>query len=249
MAFRLPAGVSGPNAIGSGNVRADYYNPWVSEFIGNHIANPANPSDPGDYVALTDVGASTFFKSSAWIGDPAVPDGSLTPPPVIADIDFTNGAIDAALDPLIMAPATDGSGAPYYFSAPAPKLTAALNLTIDARVRASASPGYKYAAVVSNSYDLRVDQTRVMFSLWTAGGVTRLGANTPALKDLAAHDVSAAFDGVAGVMTISVDGVEVARRTAPNGPIAYYPTYKLYAGGAPWGGSIGGGLERLKISR
>lgn len=242
--YRLDAQVA---AIG--NVTADYYNPWIADFIGNYVVDPAAPSEPLDYEALKAAGAFAYVRD-LWFGEPDAPAGSLTPPPVIADFDFTGIPVDRAPDPVSIAPAIDKFGGGYFSTGVAPKLTAALSLKIDARLKLpSAAAGYRYAAAASSSYDLRVDRDRILFSVWTASGVTRLSGSAPLLLDLAAHDLSAAFDGAAGVMTISVDGVEIARRAAPTGPIAYFPSYRLYVGGAPWGGSFAGGVQSLKVSR
>ena len=244
MAYRLESVVGA-----SGNVKPDYGNPWVPEFIGNYIANPASPAEPADFEALTSSGANAIVDD-LWLGDPNAAAASLTPAPVVADFDFTGPLVDRAPNPVQIRPATDKFGAGYFSTDVSPKLTAALRLRIVARCKLpSAAAGRRYVAAVSNSYDLRVDRDRVVFSVWTASGVTRLDASAPAMLDLTAHDLTAAFDGAAGVMTIAVDGIEIARRAAPSGPIAYFPSYRLYAGGAPWGGSFDGGVETLKITR
>lgn len=243
-AYRLQKGVAS-----NGDIKPDYFNPWTADFVGNYITNPARTALPLDYDAIGHSGACAFVKD-IWLGDPNVLTGSLTPPSVIADFDFTGLLVDRAPNPVQIAPATDRFGSGYYSTGVAPKLTAALNLKIDARGKLpSAAAGYRYIAALSGSYDLRVDRDHVLFSVWTGSGVTRLSASAPAMLDLSAHDLTADYDGTAGVMTVSIDGIEIARRNAPAGPIAYSPSYRLYAGGAPWGGSFGGGVETLKISR
>ncbi|MEK7266374.1 MAG: right-handed parallel beta-helix repeat-containing protein [Pseudomonadota bacterium] len=244
MAYRLDASV-----VAIGNVKADYYNPWIADFIGNYLVDPADPSEPLDFEALTPAGAFAYARD-VWLGDQGAPPGSLTPPATVVDFDFTSVPTDRAPDPVSISLAIDKFGADYFSTGVAPKLTAALNLRIEARCKLpSVAAGYRYVAAVPSSYDLRIDRDRVLFSVWTASGITRLSAVAPAMLDLSAHDLTAAYDGTAGLMIVSVDGIEIARRAAPTGPIAYFPSYKLYAGGSPWGGSFGGGLETLKISR
>lgn len=244
MAYRLADG-----ALASGNVTADYFNPWISSFIGRLIEAPASPSRASDFAPLGGVGAAAYVRD-LWPGDPSAPAGSLTPPAVIADIDFVDGAIDTAPDPVAIAKATNSTGGDYYASAPSPKLTAALNLTIDARLALpSTASGWRLIAAVPSSYDVRVDRSRLRFSVWTPDGVTRLDGVHPALLDVAEHDVTLAYDGVGGAMSISVDGVEIARRTALTGPIDYNPTQRLYVGGAPWGLIFGDGVKKLRIAR
>lgn len=244
MAYRLPAGASS-----SANVTADYFNPWIPSFIGEHVTTPSNPSDPADYAPLAEAGASNYVRD-LWLGDASAPPGSLTPPQVVADLAFEGGIVDAAPDPVPVTIVNTVSGGVYYSSDASPKLSAALSITLDARAGLpDAAAGWRLIAAVPNSYDLRIDRNRIRFSLWTAGGVTRLDGVDSGLMDIAAHDISAGYDGASGVMSISVDGVEIARRAAPTGPIAYNPTQRLYVAGAPWGLFFGDGMERLKISR
>lgn len=244
MAYRLDPAVGAAD-----NVKPDYFNPWTPAFVVNYIVDPAAPFAPADFEALTLAGAHGIVRD-LWLGDPNAPDRSLTPPPVIVDFDFARTPVDRAPNPVQIAPATDKYGASYFSTDVSPKLTAALSLMIEARCRLpSTAVGYRYVASVSSSYNLRVDRDHIIFSVWTASGVTRLDARAPVMLDLAAHDLTAAYDGIAGVMTVYVDGREIARRAAPTGPIAYYPSYRLFAGGAPWGGSFDGGVETLKISR
>ncbi len=244
MAYRVPAGVAA-----SQNVTADYFNPWIAAFVGAHLQNPANPSDPADFAPVGAAGARSFVRDP-WPGDPSAPTASLDPPPIIADLDFTNGIVDSAPDPVAVGEVRDPSGALYFSSAASPKLSAALNLSIDARARLpSTAAGWRLLAAVPNSYDVRIDRGRIRFSVWTQGGVTRLDGVSPALPDLAAHDVKMVYDGAAGLMTIAVNEIEIARRTAPLGPIAYNPTQRLYIGGAPWGLFFGDGIERVTIRR
>ncbi len=244
MAYRLADGV-----LTDGNVAADYDNPWISSFIGGLIAAPASPTRASDFAPLGGVGAAEFVRD-LWPGDPFAPAGSLTPPAVIADLNFVNGVVDTAPDPVSIARETHSTGGDYYATTPSPMLTAALDLTIDARlVLPSTASGWRLIAAVPSSYDLRIDRSRLRFSVWTSDGVTRLDGVHPALLELSTHDLTFAYDGVAGSMAISVDGAEIARRSAPTGPIAYNPTQRLYVGGAPWGLIYGDGIEALRIAR
>jgi hypothetical protein len=244
MAYRLADG-----ALTSGNVTADYFNPWISSFIGRLIEAPASPSRASSFAPVGGVGAAGYVRD-LWPGDPSAPARTLTPPAVIADIDFVNGVIDTAPDPIAIARATHSTGGDYYASAPSPKLTAALNLTINARMALpSTAFGWRLIAAVPSSYDLRVDRSRLRFSVWTSDGATRLDAVHPGLLDLTEHDLTFAYDGVAGSMAISVDGVEIARRSAPTGPIVYNPTQRLYVAGAPWGLIFGDGVKNLRVAR
>ena len=79
--------------------------------------------------------------------------------------------------------------------------------------------------------------------------MTRLDGVSPALLDLASHEIILRYDGATGAMSIALDGVDIARKVAPPGPIAYNPTQRLYVAGAPWGLFFGDGIERLKITR
>ncbi len=244
MAFRLDSGVAA-----SGNVAATYHNPWLASFIGAHVAEPASPSRPTDFAPLGAIGARNFV-TDLWPGVADDGNGSLTPPPVIADIDLSNGFVDAAPDPVQFTRQTLASGAAYYSSDASPKLSAALNLRIDARARlASAVAGWRVIAAAPTAYDIRIDRSKIRFSIWTPEGVTRLDAVNHSLLDLAAHDLALTYDGVAGSMAIAVDGVEIARRAAPTGPVNYSETQRLYIGGAPWGLEFGDGIERVKVTR
>lgn len=244
MAYRLADGV-----LASGNVAADYFNPWISDFIGRLMAAPESPSRASDFAPLGGVGAAGYVRD-LWPGDASAPAGSLTPPPVIADLNFVNGVVDGAPDPVPIAIETHAAGGDYYASAPSPRLSAALSLKIDARLALpSTASGWRLITAVPSSYDLRVDRSRLRFSVWTSDGVSRLDGVHPALLDLSAHDLAFVYDGVNGAMSISVDGVEIARRSAPTGPIDYNPTQRLYVGGAPWGLLFGDGVESLRIAR
>ncbi|MFZ5618283.1 MAG: right-handed parallel beta-helix repeat-containing protein [Pseudomonadota bacterium] len=244
MAYRLPAG-----ATSSANVTADYFNPWIASFIGAHLAAPAGPSGPADYAPLGAAGARNYVRD-LWAGDPSAPSGTLTPAAAIADLAFADGVADSASDPVPVTLVSVASGGAYYASDPSPKLSAAPSIALDARARLpDAAAGWRLLAAVPNSYDLRIDRSRIRFSVWTAAGVTRLDGVGGALLDLAAHNIRAAYDGVAGTMSITLDGVEIAHGAAPVGPIAYNPTQRLYIAGAPWGLLFGDGVERLKISR
>lgn len=238
-----------PKVSAHSNIRIDYHNPWVDEFVGNYISSPADPLSPGDFKAISTLGAQDFVRD-LWVGEIGAPQNTLTPPRVIVDLNFGDGINDLSANPVLFKRATDSFGDTYYVSDSARKLTAALNLKIDVRCRlGKTSPGYRYLASVSNSYDVRVNRDKIQFSVWTDGGVTRLVGTSPAMLDLAAHDLSLGYDGVGGRMTIWVDGVLIASRTAPLGPIAYFPSYRLNVGGAPWGGNWGGGIEKMRISR
>lgn len=244
IAYRLADG-----AVGSGNVSVDYFNPWIAPFVGNHIADPAAPATPDDFAPLGPAGASRFVKD-IWIGDPGAPPGSLAPPYVIADLLFDEGAHDRAPEPVSISVSTDTSGARYYVSDPAPTLSAAMNLSIESRAALpSGAAGWRLLAATPNSYDVRIDRSRIRFSIWTQAGVTRLDGVSPALLDLASHEIILRYDGATGAMSIALDGVDIARKVAPTGPIAYNPTQRLYVAGAPWGLFFGDGIERLKITR
>lgn len=243
-AYRLPGGVAS-----AGNITADYYNPWIAAFIGAYLADPAAPSVPGDFSPLTASGASGYV-TDLWLGDPTAPPGSLQPPPVIADLDFSNGIVDNAPDPVPVALTTTSSGESYYMSETSPKLTAARDIAIDARAALpSASSVWRLLAAAPNSYDVRINRNRIRFSVWTDAGVTRLDGVNNALLDLAAHDIRVTYDGVMGTMAIFLDSNQISSRTAPTGPVAYNPAQRLYIGGAPWGLNFEGGVERVKVTR
>jgi hypothetical protein len=244
MAYRLSGG-----AAASGNITADYFNPWIADFIGVYLSDPAAPSAPGDFAPLTAAGAASFV-SDLWSGDPAAPPGSLPPPPVIADLDFSIGIVDAAPDPVPVTLQTTSSGENYYMSDTSPKLTAALSVAIDARAMLPSSASvWRLLAAVPNSYDVRVNRNRIRFSVWTASGVTRLDGVNNALLDLAAHDIRTTYDGATGTMAVFLDGVQISTRVAPTGPVAYNPNQRLYVSGAPWGLNFEGGVERVKVTR
>lgn len=245
MAYRLTAGV-----VASANIVADYHNPWISSFIGAQIENPAAPSTPRDYAPVAFAGARDYVRD-LWLGDPETKRTNLTPGRIIADLAFDGAfVVDAATDSASVSAVEDESGAVYYASQPSPNLSAALSLSINSRAALpSTVAGWRLLAAVPNSYDVRVDRDRVRFSVWTESGVTRLDGASPAILDLEAHDLDFAFDGAAGRMSISVDGAEIAHRSAPPGPIAYAPTQSLYIGGAPWGLPWSRGIERVKITR
>lgn len=244
MAYRLPADVTS-----SANVTADYFNPWIASFIGAHLAAPADPSDPADYAPLGETGARNYARD-LWAGEPSAPSATLTPPALIADLAFAGGILDAAPNPVPVMLFSAAAGGAYYASDSSPRLSAAPSIALTARASLpDAAAGWRLIAAVPNSYDLRIDRNRIRFSVWTAAGVTRLDGVDNALLDLAAHDIRAAYDGVAGTMLITLDGVEIAHSAAPAGPIAYNPTQRLYIAGAPWGLLFGDGVERLKITR
>jgi hypothetical protein len=243
-AFRLDFGVKS-----TGNISADYQNPWIADFVGNLIANPEQLAAPDDYAALTGVGARRFVRH-VWAGDANVPLRSLAPASLVADISFHGNVVDQAPDPLSISEVKEGSARGYFQSDPAPKLSAALNLTVDASVSFQADGEWQLIAAVPNVFDLRVLDDRIRFSLWTEGGAaTRIDARSSALLDRKPHSVVAAFDGVAGAVALYVDGEELGRGPAPSGPVNYLPTQRLYAGGAPWGLVFEGQIGALNIRR
>jgi hypothetical protein len=244
LSYRLPGGLAS-----SGNIAADYFNPWIKEYIGAHIADPAAPSVAADFAPLGAAGAAAYVKD-LWPGDPAAPPGSLQPAPIIADLDFSNSVVDSAPDPVPVTATVSSSGQIFYMSDASPKLTAALDLAIDARAALpSLAPVWRLLATVPNSYEFRVNRNRVRISVWTAAGVTQLEGIDDAMLDLAPHDIRATFDGVSGTLSLFLDGRRISSRAAPTGPIAYYPTRRLYVGGAPWGLNFEGGVESVKVAR
>lgn len=244
MAFRMASGV-----IEAANVTADYFNPWISDYIGNYLNAPGRRAAPDDFSPIAGVGASAFVKD-LWVGDPSAPPVSLTPPSVIADLDLTNGFVDRAPQPVTVYEVGAASGLVYYATEPSPTLSAGLIIALEARAALpSAAAGWRLLAAVPNSYDVRIDRNRIRFSVWTASGVARLDGFANAILDFAAHDIATRYDGVAGGMSIAVDGQTIASRAAPVGPTSYNPTQRLYIAGAPWGLYFGDGVEQLKISR
>ncbi|MEL6360699.1 MAG: right-handed parallel beta-helix repeat-containing protein [Pseudomonadota bacterium] len=187
----------------------------------------------------------------------------------IARFSFDGTSTDESDDPLVLDGASAGFGADgetefavfdgrtpaeggtYLTSAPAPKATSALNLSVKARLRRSgANAVWQMLAVVSNSYQIRLNQDRIQAIFYDQTGAANfLNVNSAGISDGDWHDLEVKYDGVVGSLALYVDGTMLNSITMPAGPIVYQPKQSLLIGGAPWTATFQGDIDRFEISR